>query len=62
MREQIMQMVRENPRTVKELSDALGLSKDEVLAHLSNLPVRQIRTVIYNGRSRPVVSFQIVPS
>jgi predicted ArsR family transcriptional regulator len=55
MREQIMRMVRENPRTVKELSDALGLSKDDVLAHLSDLPVRQIRTVSYNGRSRPVV-------
>jgi len=28
MREQILQMVQENPRTVKELADALGLSKD----------------------------------
>ena len=57
MREQIMQMVRENQRTVKELADALGLSKDEVLAHLHSLPVRQIRTVSYTGRSRPVIVF-----
>ena len=61
MREQIMQMVRENPRTVKELSDALGLSKDEVLAYLSGLPVRHVRTVLHNGRSRPIVMFQIFP-
>jgi len=57
MREQIMQMVQENQRTVKELADALGLSKHEVLAHLSALPVRQVRTVSYNGRSRPVIGF-----
>jgi predicted ArsR family transcriptional regulator len=57
MREQIMQMVRENQRTVKELADSLGLSKDEVLAHLQALPVRQVRTVNYNGRSRPVIVF-----
>jgi predicted ArsR family transcriptional regulator len=57
MREQIMKMVRENQRTVKELADALGLSKDEVLAHLHSLPVRQIRTVSYTGRSRPVIVF-----
>jgi len=59
MREQIMQMVRENPRTVKELADSLGLSKDEVIAYLSDLPVRQVRTVLHNGRSRPTVMFQI---
>jgi predicted ArsR family transcriptional regulator len=61
MREQIMRMVCENPRTVKELADALGVSKQAVIDNLSDLPVRQIRTVSYNGRSRPVVSFQIVP-
>jgi predicted ArsR family transcriptional regulator len=62
MREQILQMVRENPRTVKELADALGVSKDAVIAHLSDLPVRQVRTVLHNGRSRPTVMFQIAPS
>ena len=62
MREQILQMVRENPRTVKELVDALGLSKDQILAHLSDLPVRQVRTVLHNGRSRPTVMFQIAPA
>ena len=62
MREQIMQMVLENPRTVKELSDALGLSKDEVIAHLSGLPVRQVRTVLQTGRSRPIVMFHIAPA
>jgi len=61
MREQIMQMVRENPRTVKELSDALGLSKQGVLDQLADLPVRHVRTVLHNGRSRPTVMFQIVP-
>jgi predicted ArsR family transcriptional regulator len=50
-------MVRENPRTVKELADALGLSKDDVLANLSDLPVRQVRKVMHNGRSRPVIVF-----
>lgn len=55
MREQIMQMVRENPRTVKDLADATGLSKQEVLANLSGLPVQQVRTVSHGGRGRPVV-------
>ena len=55
MREQIMQMVRENPRTVKDLADATGLSKQEVLAHLSVLPVEAVRTVSHGGRGRPVV-------
>lgn len=55
MREQIMQMVRESPRTVKDLADALGLSKQAVLAHLSGLPVHEVRTVSHNGRVRPVV-------
>jgi predicted ArsR family transcriptional regulator len=60
MREQIMQMVRENPRTVKDLADALGLSKQDVLAHLSGLPVQQVRTVSHNGRGRPVVVIHYV--
>lgn len=55
MQEQIMQMVRENRRTVKELADALGLSKQEVLNHLSGLPVEAVRTIIHNGRGRPAV-------
>jgi len=58
MREQIMQMVRENPRTVKDMADALGLSKQDVLEHLSGLPVKQVRTVSHNGRGRPVVLIQ----
>jgi DNA-directed RNA polymerase specialized sigma24 family protein len=62
MREQILQMICENQRTVKELSDALGLSKDEILANLSGLPVRQVRTVMHNGRSRPVIVFYWMPS
>ena len=60
MREQIMQMVRETSRTVKDLSDALGLSKQEVLGHLSGLPVEAVRTVSHNGRGRPVVVVQYV--
>lgn len=55
MREQIMQMVRENPRTVKDMADATGLSKQEVLVHLSGLPVDAVRTVSHGGRGRPVV-------
>ncbi len=55
MDEQIMQMVRENPRTVKDLADATGLSKQEVLVHLSGLPVDAVRTVSHGGRGRPVV-------
>ena len=60
MREQIMQMVRENPRTVKELADATGLSKQDVLVHLSCLPVQDVRTVSHNGRGRPVVVIHYV--
>ena len=60
MREQIMQMVRENPRTVKDLADAIGLSKHEVLTHLSGLPVQAVRTVSHNGRGRPVVVIHYV--
>lgn len=55
MDDQIMQMVRENPRTVKDMADALGLSKQAVLAHLSSLPVQEVRTVSHGGRDRPVV-------
>lgn len=55
MREQIMRMLYENKRTVKELSDALGLSKHEVLAHLAGLPVQEIRSVSHVGRGSPVV-------
>ena len=55
MREQIMQMVRENSRTVKDLADATGLSKQDVLVHLSGLPVQAVRTVSHNGRGRPAV-------
>jgi predicted ArsR family transcriptional regulator len=58
MREQIMQMVRENPRTVKDLAEALGLSKQDILGHLSGMPVQQVRTVSHNGRGRPVVLIQ----
>ncbi len=60
MREQILQMVRENPRTVKDMADALGLSKQDVLGHLSGLPVQAVRTVSHNGRGRPVVVIQYV--
>jgi predicted ArsR family transcriptional regulator len=60
MREQIMRMVRETPRTVKDMADVLGLSKQEVLGHLSGLPVEAVRTVSHNGRGRPVVLIQYV--
>jgi predicted ArsR family transcriptional regulator len=60
MQEQIMQMVRENPRTVKDLADATGLSKQEVLVHLSGLPVDAVRTVSHGGRGRPVVVIHYV--
>jgi predicted ArsR family transcriptional regulator len=60
MQEQIMQMVRENPRTVKDLADATGLSKQEVFVHLSGLPVDAVRTVSHGGRGRPVVVIHYV--
>jgi predicted ArsR family transcriptional regulator len=60
MREQIMQMVRENPRTVKDLADATGLSKQDVLVHLSGLPVEAVRIVSHGGRGRPVVVIHYV--
>lgn len=60
MREQIMQMISENPRTVKDLADATGLSKQAVLVHLSGLPVEAVRTVSHGGRGRPVVVIHYV--
>ena len=60
MQEQIMQMVRENPRTVKDLANATGLSKQEVLVHLSGLPVDAVRTISHGGRGRPVVVIHYV--
>lgn len=60
MREQIMQMICENKRTVKELSEALGLSKKEVLNHLSGMPVQEVRSVIHAGRGSPVVFIHYV--
>ena len=60
MNEQIMQMLRENPRTVKDLADAFGLSKQDVLNHLSSLPVEAVRTVSHGGRGRPVVIIQYI--
>jgi predicted ArsR family transcriptional regulator len=60
MRDQIMQLVQENPRTVKDLADALGMTKQEVLSQLSALPVEAVRTVSHGGRGRPVVVIQYV--
>jgi predicted ArsR family transcriptional regulator len=60
MRDQIMQMVRENPRTVKDLADAFGLSKQDILGHLHVLPVQAVRTVSHGGRGRPVVIIQYI--
>jgi len=60
MREKIMQMVRENPRTVKDLAETLRLYKQDVIVHLSGLPVDAVRTVSHNGRGRPVVVVQYV--
>lgn len=58
MKNQIMQMIEENPRTVKDLSEALNISKEEVLSHLFVLPVKQVRTVSHGGKGRPVVLIQ----
>ena len=60
MKEQIIQMLRENKRTVKELSEALGVSKQEILNHLSGLPVQEVRTISHKGRSSPVVFFHYI--
>lgn len=60
MRDQIMQLVQENPRTVKDLADALGVTKQEILTQLSALPVEAVRTVSHGGRSRPVVVIHYV--
>ena len=55
-----MQMIRENPRTVKDLADALGTTKKEISTQLSALPVAAVRTVSHGGRSRPVVVIHYV--
>jgi predicted ArsR family transcriptional regulator len=55
MRDQIMQLVRENPRTVKDLADALGVTKQKIVTELSALPVQAVRTVSHRGRGSPVV-------
>ena len=60
MRAQIMQLVQENPRTVKDLADALGVTKQEILNQLSALPVEAVRTVSHGGRGRPVVVIHYV--
>jgi predicted ArsR family transcriptional regulator len=59
MKEAILQMVRENPRTVKELSEGLGISKDEVLSHLNGLSSVKCQKIVSRyGRGRPVVLFK----
>jgi len=59
MRDTILQMVRESPRTVKELSEGLGISKAEVLSHLNGLSSVQCqKTVSHNGLGRPLVVFK----
>ncbi len=60
IREQIMQIVHENPRTVKALAKATGLSKQAVLEHLSVLPVEAVRTVGYGDFVRPIVVIHYV--
>ena len=55
MRDQIMQLVRENPRTVKDLADALGVTKQKIVTELSALPVQTVRTFSHRGRGSPVV-------
>ena len=55
MRDQIMQLVRENPRTVKDLADALGVTKQKIVTELSALPVHAVRTSSHSGRGSPVV-------
>lgn len=60
MRDQIMQLVQENPRTAKDLADALGVTKLKILSQLSSLPVEAVRTVSHGGRGRPVVVIHYV--
>lgn len=54
----VVQMLIENPRSLKDLSVALGLGKIETLALLEtmSLKIKAIKFTSFNGKGRPVVS------
>jgi len=50
----LVDLLRQNPRTIKELSLSLGLSKLEVLSQLNQCGAIEKTTMMFNGRVRPV--------
>lgn len=56
MNDSIISLLKEAPRTLKDLSDALGVSKKEMHDQLNRIGgVFTKKTISYNGKSRPVV-------
>lgn len=58
--DKILQLVGENPRSLKDLSLALGVGKIEMSGVLQNLSskIKPVKLVSFNGKGRPVVSIQ----
>lgn len=54
--DKIIQLVKEKPRTVKELAEALGVSKKEAYDLLQGLPFNLRKTVTRNGK--PIIMFE----
>jgi predicted transcriptional regulator len=54
IRSQIIEMIRSNPRTLKELSQSFGLSKERIMDQLKGSGAVAKTTMMHNGRVRPV--------
>jgi predicted transcriptional regulator len=55
MKDKILQSIIETPRTVKDLAELLGVSKNKIVDNLMLLPVKKEKIISYNGKSSPVV-------
>ena len=58
MKDQILKLIGENPRTAKELADSLGVLKQEMIDLLETMPVKKIRLVHRNGKSQPLIFYK----
>jgi len=53
--DKLVQMLRENPRTLKELAESLGTTKQEALDALVRIGAEAVQTTSRNGTGRPFV-------
>jgi hypothetical protein len=58
MKDRILKLIGENSRTAKELADSLGVSKQEIIDLLENMPVKKIRLISRNGKSQPLIFYK----